>query len=145
MIISKYMINWQNRQHKIIIIGSAAILLMAIIILLFVFFNQKSENPQENKNQPGGNSQPAKTYSVPESISAWREKESNRLEKAAHDTALYQEIKISKDANRCQEMQGLNGKEICLMVLAGELADQTICEKISNQEFLIACQEKFKK
>ncbi len=139
------MINWQNRQHKIIIIGSAVILLIAVVVLLFIFFSQKLENPQENKNQSGGKNQPAKTYSVPESISVWREKESNRLEKAAHDTALYQEIKISKEVDRCQEMQGLNGKEICLLGLAGELGDQTICEKISDQEFLFACQEKFKK
>lgn len=138
------MINWQNRQHKIIIIGSAAILLIAIIVLFFFWLNKKSDDTFNQTNQQEKETNQTKTYSVPESINAWREKETARLAKAAHDTALYQEIKTSKDANRCQEMQGLDGKEICLLALAGELKDQTICEKITNQEFLTACQENFK-
>ncbi len=138
------MINWQNRQHKIIIISSAVILLIAIIFLLFFFFNKKTTDLPKNENQPTNNEQ-TKNYSVPESIKEWREKETARLTKAEHDTALYQEIKNSKNADRCQEMQGLNGKNICLLSLASDLQDEKICEKISDQEFLFACQEKFKK
>lgn len=138
------MINWQNRQHKIIIIGSAAILLVAIIVLLFFWLNKKTDNSFNQINQQGKETNQTKTYSVPESISAWREKETARLAKASHDTALYQEIKISKDTNRCQEMQGLDGKELCLLSLAEIFEDQTICDKIANQEFLTACQENFK-
>lgn len=137
------MINWQNRQHKIIIIGSAAILLIAIIVLLFFWLNKKSDNNFNQNNQAGQTNQ-IKTYPVSEELASWREKETTRLKKADHDKALYQEIKNTKDTSRCQEMQGLNGNELCLLDLATELKDQSICEKITNQEFLTACQENFK-
>lgn len=137
------MINWQNRQHKIIIIGSAAILLIAIIVLLFFWLNKKSDNTFNQNNQTGQVNQ-VKTYPVSAELASWREKETTRLAKATHDTALYQEIKNTKDASRCQEMQGLNGNELCLLDLSSELNDKAICEKITNQEFLTACQENFK-
>ena len=136
------MINWQNRQHKIIIIGSAAILLIAIIVLLFFWLNKKSDDTYNQNNQ--GQTNQVKTYPVSAELASWREKETARLKKADHDKVLYQEIKSTKDTSRCQEMQGLNGNELCLLDLATELKNKAICEKITNQEFLAACQENFK-
>ncbi len=137
------MINWQNRQHRFIIIISGALLLFALVSwLFFSLLNKPKEELKQLGTKQPENAQ--KFYPVNEGITKWRQKEAARLEKAKHDKALYQEILASKESSRCQEMQNLDGASICLLSLATDLRDGKICDQISNEEFKTACQDNFK-
>lgn len=138
------MINWHNRQQRVIIIGSLAIIFIAVLVLLFLWFTKK---PVNNFGQPTQNNpvEQNKINQTPPAISEWREKETLRLSKADHDKAIYEEIKASGDFNRCSEMQGLNVADFCFADLAIELKNETICEKIVNEEIILSCKDNFKK
>ncbi|MCX6795416.1 MAG: hypothetical protein NT165_01625 [Candidatus Falkowbacteria bacterium] len=136
------MINWQNRQHRMIIIVSAALVLLVIAVLMFLSLRKNSGN-QAGPNQSGTQNKNGRVETAPVQIVKWREQEVVRLAKANHDKILYQEILASKDSGRCKEMQNLDGEASCLLSLALDLNDASMCDKISQKDFADACKEKY--
>ncbi len=133
------MINWQNRRQRLIIISSLVLLLVVLAAAIFIFL-KKPVSPQNNPSPVSSST--SKTNQIPESVAKWRAKETARLAKANHDQALYAQILTSKDASRCQEMQNLDGNNLCLLSLAVDLGDSSICDKISQPDFAAACRQK---
>lgn len=135
------MINWQNRQHRIIII-SVISLIVIVMGIIFWLFNRQSDSNKSLVVQSNLQTEEA-AINLPISVIQRREQERSRLKKADHDKALYQELLTSKDSNRCVEMEGLEGREICLLSLAKEFNDSSLCEKIDILEWKKACQSEF--
>jgi hypothetical protein len=129
----------KNKIHLIVFLALAAFLLLAGTLFFFNFFNQKKFNALINQPKNVDNSQPSQSSGQEQNNNSVTENNPAVPAKAEKDKTALDFAEDKKDVGECLKIKDENYRNMCVILLAQNLQNKTICANIDEEKSAAYC------